>query len=230
MSDIIRLTQNFYQQCQKATNMKNPQELIEANHVGWGSIKTQKEGFKVATDLPWIDWKEVDSVLDIGCGYGGLLEFLTTTKLYQGKYQGIDIMPNHIIQAVLNYSNKQNSCFQTRDFMEQDWDALQFDVVISLGGICVNHDYPLRHGQKSLEYAQRFIIKAVHFSRSALSLYFPKADKKTKKDYRLMAYYEIAEIEAMIRESCGSRLEDLIFVSYPEQTDLKTIAKVKLSS
>ena len=230
MSDIIRLTRNFYQQHREATNIENPQELIEAKHMGWDSIEAQIQSFEVATDLPWIDWKEVNSVLDIGCGYGGLLEFLTTTTPYQGEYWGIDIEPSHIMQAILKHTNKQKSCFQTGDFLEQDWNDRQFDVVISLGAIGVNYDYPRRYGRKSLEYARSSISQAVRLSRSALCLYFLKADSKIRKTYRSLAYYKISIIEAMIRESCGVRLEDLTFVSYPKQNDIKTIAKVKLSS
>ena len=229
MSDITRSTQQFYQRCMTVKNVRNSPEFIRANHVGWKSIEEQVQGFEIATDLSWIDWTGVESVLDIGCGYGSLLEFLSSTKLYKGKYCGIDIMFNFILDALLNHSGKNNSCFQTGDFLELDWEDKQFEVVISLGGIGVNHDYPNRHGQRSIEYAQRFIWQAVRLSGSALSLYFLNADCKRRRN-RSLAYYKISTIEAMIIEACGSRLEDLTFVSYPKQGDIKTIAKVKLSS
>ena len=227
MSNITRSTQNFYQQCRKATNVEDSPELIQAKHMGWNSAETQLQNFEVATNLPWIDWKEVQSVLDIGCGYGNLLEYLARTKLYEGKYWGIDIMPDSILQAMLNYSSKYKSCFLTGDFLERDWQQ-SFDIVISLGSIGINHDYPNRHGQKSIEYVQRFIWQAVRLCGSALSLYFLNADCRRRR-YRSLAYYKISTIEAMIIEACGSRLEDLTFVSYPKQNDIKTIAKVKLS-
>lgn len=229
MTDIIRVTQEFYQRCRQAANKENSQEAIEANHVGWDSVKTQNEGFDVATDLSWINWKEVESVLDIGCGYGGLLEYLFSVRFYQGKYWGVDIMPNVILDAILNYGSKYKSHFVTGDFLEQSWDS-EFDVVISLGGICVNHDYPNHCGQKSLQYAQKFISKAVFLSNSAVSLYFPNADNEIENYQKLLAYYKISEIEPIIIEASGKRLEDITFVSYPDPRDMKTIAKIKLKS
>lgn len=232
MSDIIRLTQNFYQQCQKAVDKNNSQELIKAKYTGWSSIETQTLGYKIATDLPWIDWKKAKSVLDVGCGYGRLLEFLSSTLLYEGEYYGIDIMPNFILEAILSYGNKHKnkSCFLTGDFLEQDWNHKKFDVVISLGGISVNHDYPNQYGQKSLEYAQEFITKTAELSNSAISLYFINPDNTKIECHKLLACYKISEIESMIIKSCDRRLADLTFVSYPDESNAMTIAKIKLSS
>lgn len=230
MSNIIRLTQNFYQQCQKAANNNNSQELIKAKYTGWDSVETQILGLKIATDLPWIDWKNVKSVLDIGCGYGALLEFLASTLSYEEEYCGIDIIPNFILEAILNYGSKYKSCFITGDFLERDWNSQKFDVVISLGGICVNHDYPNQYGQKSLEYARKFITKTVDISNQAISLYFPNADNTKVKYHKLLACYKISEIESMIIKACDRRLTDLTFVSYPDESEAMTIAKIKLSS
>ena len=230
MSDIIRLTQNFYQQCRKAASNSNSPELSKTKYVGWDSVETQTLGFKIATDLPWIDWKEVKSVLDVGCGYGRLLEFLADNLLYEGDYYGIDIMPDFILEAILNYGSKYKSCFLTGDFLERDWNSEKFDVVISLGGVCVNYDYPDRYGQKSVEYARRFISKTVELSKSAISLYFPNADNTKVKYHKLIACYKISEIEPMIIKACDRRLEDLTFVSYPDLGKEMTIAKIRLFS
>ena len=230
MSDTIRLTQNFYQQCRKAAGNSNSPELNKTKYVGWDSVETQILGFKVATDLPWIDWKEVKSVLDVGCGYGRLLEFLADNLFYEGDYYGIDIMPDFILEAILNYGSKYKSRFSTGDFLERDWNNEKFDVVISLGGISVNHDYPAQYGQKSVEYAQRFISKTVELSNSAISLYFINADNAKAEYSKLIACYKISEIESTIVKACDRRLEDLTFVSYPDPGKEMTIAKIKLFS
>ena len=230
MSDIVSLTQDFYLRRREAINPNNSPEMIEANHVGWNSIANQIKGFEIATDLSWINWKKIDSVLDIGCGYANLLEFLISTRFYQGKYCGIDIVPEYIEKAIQVYSNKYESDFIVGDFLEHNWNNQKFDFVISLGALGVNYDYPNLCGQKSMEYAQRLISKIVSLSGLGVSLYFPNADKidpaKIKPD---MAYYRISEIEAMILNTCDTRCKDITFISFPDQKSMKTMAYIKLS-
>ena len=229
MTDITLLTQQFYQRCMAVENAAGSSELVKANDVGWESIAVQNDGFKTASDLPWIDWKKAKSVLDVGCGYGDLLRFLSSNKLYTGEYHGIDIMPNFIINAILNCVGRYNSHFQTGNFLEQDWHDKKFEIVISLGGIGVNYDYPEPNGKKSLEYAQKFIAKLVEVSSSAVSLYFPNIDNKRKEAHNLLAYHKISEIESMISQAGEDRLRNITFVSYPTPKDSKTIAKIELS-
>lgn len=230
MSDIINLTKNFYLQRREATEPNNSQEIIEANHVGWNSVANQINIFEIASDLSWINWEKIESILDVGCGYGKLLEFLISNRLYKGKYWGIDIVPEYIEKAIQVYSNKHESYFLVGDFLEQNWSSQKFDVVISLGALGVNYDYPDEFGKKSVEYAQRLISKIVYLSRLGVSLYFPNADNidPSKRKPR-MAYYNKTEIEAMLLEACGTRCQDISFISFPEKTNVKTIAHIKLS-
>ena len=231
MSYIIRLTQEFYQQRREMTDAKNLQEIIEANHVGWNSVANQLKTFEIATDLYWINWQAIESVLDVGCGYGKLLEFLISERFYTGKYLEIDIVPEFVKKAIKIYDNKPENKFLVGDFLKQDLNQ-KFDVVISLGGLSVNHDYPDECGQKSVEYAQRLISKCVHLSNYAVSLYYPNADHiiyYSAKSPR-MAFYKSSEIEAMLLEACGERYRSMRFISYPDKKNAKTIVTVKLSS
>lgn len=177
-----------------------------------------------------MNWQEVKSVLDVGCGYGKLLEFLISTKLYQGEYWGIDIMSECIEKAIQVYGTKDQSHFILGDFLEQSFNPEKFDFIISLGALGVNQDYPEKCGQKSVKYAQRLISRVVDLSGLAISLYFPNADHIDFSDRKpRMAYYRRSEIEAMVLEACGKRCEDLTFISYPDKKNVKTIAQIKLS-
>ena len=231
MSNIIRLTQEFYEQRREATDIGTSQEIIEANHVGWNSVENQIKSFEIATDLSWINWEKIESVLDVGCGYGKLLDFLNSQKFYKGKYCGIDIVPEFIKKAIDIHDNKDGNDFILGDFLEQNWNHEKFDFVISLGGLSVNHDYPEQFGQKSVVYAQKLISKIVEHSKLAISLYFPNADNidYSKRKPR-MAYHSTSEIEAMVMKACGKRCEDITFTSYPDENNVKTIAKIRLLS
>ncbi len=232
MSSIITVTKEFYQQRREATDTKNAQEMIEANHVGWTSVDTQLTTFETATDLSWINWQKIESILDVGCGYGRLLDFLISNKFYKGKYWGVDIVPEFIEKAIDINANKANNPekkFLVGDFLAQDLSHKKFDIVISLGGLSVNYDYPDKCGEKSIEYAQKLISKVAHLSSLATSLYFPNADNidPSKRKPR-MAYYRRCEIEAMILEAYGKRCKDITFISYPDKENMKTIAQVRL--
>ncbi len=233
MSNITDLTEEFYQQRQEAVDPQNSPEMLEASYVGWSSVDVQLQAFEIATDLSWINWDENTSVLDVGCGYGRLLDFLTSKKSYQGKYSGIDIIPEFIEKAIHihnNESEKPETQFLVGDFLEQTLDTEKFDVIICLGGLGVNQDYPDSFGQKSLEYAQKLISKIVRLSNVAVSLYFPNADQivTTERKPR-MAYYKRSEIERMLLDACGQRCQDMKFISYPTKKDRRTIVQVKLS-
>jgi 2-polyprenyl-3-methyl-5-hydroxy-6-metoxy-1,4-benzoquinol methylase len=77
---LIRLTQEFYQERRENTEPNESQETIEAHHVGWRSLENQLQSYEIATDLPWINWQQVKTVLDVGCGYGRLSDFLRSNK------------------------------------------------------------------------------------------------------------------------------------------------------
>ncbi|MGK7955776.1 MAG: class I SAM-dependent methyltransferase [Crocosphaera sp.] len=234
MSRIIDLTQEFYQKRQEAVDTQVAPEMLEANYVGWSSDAIQHQAFEIATNFPWLNWLEVESLLDVGCGYGRLLDVLISKKSYGGKYSGIDIVPEFIEKAIEIHSNQEGSPkteFFVGDFLEQAFETEKFDVIICLGGLGVNQDYPQPCGQKSLQYAQRLISKIAGLSKSAISLYFPNADHiPTSERKSRMAYYTTSEIEAMLLEACEQRCQDITFVSYPSKKNRRTIVQLRLSS
>jgi SAM-dependent methyltransferase len=69
-------------------------------------------------------------ILDLGCGSGNLVEFLSGTR-YE-KFLGLDISPVALEQA--NLRNFENSTFQLAKF--EDWETDEkFDFIVSTGAI-----------------------------------------------------------------------------------------------
>lgn len=228
-SVVYPITKNFYKQRQEQANHDDSPEKVRATNVGWNSCKSQFHSFEIIANLSWINWEKVNSFLDVGCGYGNLIEYLSSQKNYQGKYLGIDIIPEFIQTAKQLYGSKDNGSFILGDFLEQDWHNQKFDIVVSLGSLGVNYDYPDQCGSKSREYAQNSISLMASIANLGISLYFPNADYiDISKRKPRMAYYQASEIEQMILSACGSRCQEIIFFSYPKQKDLKTIAQIKL--
>lgn len=233
MPDITPLTTAFYQQRLVEADDQNHQEVKEANHVGWFSLETQLLGFDITTNVPWMIWEEVETVLDVGCGYGKLLEFLRHKKSYNGKYWGIDIISEFIETAIQTYEAEPKPYFLTGDFLEHDFKHQKFDYVISLGGLGLNQDYPQPHGEKSLDYAQKLISKLIKLSKNTVCLYFLNGDnagsiEPSERKSRL-AYYSSSKIKKILLDECGDRCQDIKIISYPDQDNVKTIAQVKLS-
>ncbi|MDJ1185517.1 class I SAM-dependent methyltransferase [Roseofilum casamattae] len=228
-STVNERTKEFYQQRQEATNTQNSPDEIRANHVGWNSTESQLHGFEAATNLSWINWSEVNSLLDVGCGYGNLSEFSIQKRQYQGTYLGIDIVPEFIDKARKLYDRQSGTRFLVGNFLELDWNQQKFDLVISLGGLSVNQDYPDPCGLKSLEYAQKFIELTARLAIAGISLYFPNADHIDPANRKpRMAYHQPSEIESIVRRACGSRCQDITFLSFPSPDNVKTVAQIQL--
>ena len=103
--------------------------MLEANYVGWSSHTIQHQAFEIATNFLWLNWLEVESLLDVGCGYGRLLDVLISKKSYRGKYSGIDIIPEFIEKAIEIHDNKgedRKPEVLVGDFLEQSFENEKF--------------------------------------------------------------------------------------------------------
>lgn len=227
--NIYSLTTNFYQ-----NRIKQHYPLLDdrlANDVGWMSRENQLLGFEIATNLSGINWPEVDRVLDVGCGYGFLSEYLRDERGFRGTYIGIDLMSQFVEKARVIYGNESRNEFREGNFIAQNWLDSSFDVVISLGSISVNYDYPSPPGEKSLFYARKVIELMCHTARLALSIYFPSGEYvipslRTPN----LAYYQYREIENIIKDVCQDRLNYFTIDSFPNNNDTKTMARVYLNN
>lgn len=225
------LTQEFYLDRLQFTNNKNADETedISAIKVGWQSRKSQYLAFAAATEFNDINWTEITSVLDVGCGYGNLVEYLRKEKNFQGEYTGIEILPEFLEAAQTLYGEDSRNKFILGDFLTQDWQQQQYDIVISLGVISVNYDHPQEKGEKSLYYAKKAISLILNLAKKGISLYFsnsthvPILQRYINID---MAFYHPLEIQDMIENACKKEYKSLIIESFPEPNNVKTIARI----
>ncbi|HLO87138.1 MAG TPA: methyltransferase domain-containing protein [Nostocaceae cyanobacterium] len=206
-------------------------EDIPAIKVGWQSRSNQYLGFEVATTFDGIDWQEINSVLDIGCGYGNLVEYLRQEKNFQGEYTGIELLPEFWEEAKRLYGNDSRNKFILGDFITHEWNQQKFDIVISLGTISINLDYPNEYGEKSTSYANESISLMIKLTKIAMSLYFVNSAHVPILERYInlnLACYSPEEIQEMIEKNSGKEYKSLNIVSYPEENNVKTIAKLRL--
>lgn len=230
-TDRASLTKVFYQnRISKAENL--PENELAAKKVGWSSPEIQMLSFQIATDLEGIKWTEIDSFLDIGCGYGKLIDYLRKHKNFPGRYTGIDIMSEFIQEAENLYVDDLRNQFITGDFLNQNWQGQRYDIVCSIGGLSVNYDQPNPCGKLSKEYAQNLIQSMINLANRAIILYFPNYDSVTIEQLERnpdMAFYKPIDIKKMLSDCCGERLANLDMQSYPNPTDVRTIVKAYLN-
>ncbi len=229
--DRTLLTRSLYQKrIGKAEN--SPENESSAQKVGWKSQENQKLTFQIATELKGIEWIEINSFLDVGCGYGTLIDYLRKHLYFTGKYTGIDIITEFIQEAEKLYGHDLRNQFITGDFLEQNWPPQRYDVVCSIGALSVNQDQPAPCGKLSKEYAQNLIQSMINLANYAIILHFSNYDKVTfelVERNQDMAFYKSIEIKNMLSDLCGERLVNLDVQPYPSSTDARTIVKAYLN-
>lgn len=71
--------------------------INSSESVAWSSHNSQYKRFEVLYD---IGVQDTDTILDLGCGLGHLVDFLRTKNYPIKNYSGIDINPNYIAYAI----------------------------------------------------------------------------------------------------------------------------------
>lgn len=95
--------------------------------LGWDKGK-QNIRFEMLTSL--FDLKN-KSILDIGCGFADLYQFLKHRKVANFKYTGIDLVPILIDEAKNRHPEISSNLF-VGDFLQHKF-SQEFDIVISSG-------------------------------------------------------------------------------------------------
>ena len=86
-----------------------------AASVQYSDSVSQYKRFEILAGIS----SELKSVTDVGCGLAHLYDYLKS-KGYQGKYHGLDFVPEFIEANKLTYAQDANCSFQVFDILKQD--------------------------------------------------------------------------------------------------------------
>ena len=116
---------------------------VDAKSLAWASKGAAHQRFRAI-------WKEIDfnnkSVLDVGCGFGGMAKFLH--KRYRNvKYTGVDIVPEFVAEARAAHPYYD---FETKDYFDNPLPE-KFDVVMASGTLNSNL------GDSNMEFRKKAI-------------------------------------------------------------------------
>lgn len=126
--------------------------------LGWGKKDYQIKRFFDLLHATQPDDFRNKTILDIGCGFGDLYDFLLKQHLNPKKYIGIDINDNFIKLA----RNKHPGCsFETRDLMLSPACRFLADTGVALGVI----NFKQKNHKK---YAEEFIKKSFEAVKEVL--------------------------------------------------------------
>ena len=128
--------------------------------VGWGSSNSQKERFRVLTEVGSIS---SCSVLDVGCGLGGLYDYLSH-DYSNFTYIGIDINENMILEAMKRHPAVEFMC---DDILAESslLDGRTFDYVFLSGALNLSLDNQESTIFEMMEAMYRLAVKgaAINF-------------------------------------------------------------------
>ncbi len=134
--------------------------------LGWGSINQQR--YRFSQTLFGFGADEVNSFLDIGCGFGDYFSFLNEKDVKVSSYTGWDINPDLIGEAKTKWAGSGHlTNFEVRmtQFIPNGEVA---DIVVMLGVLNLNfHDKV-----DNYEYTKNFITKAFSLCKKLLIVDF----------------------------------------------------------
>lgn len=107
----------FYDNCSRCAEKGSPEAL------GWENKENQFFRFSVLSE---IGIKSGDSILDLGCGFGDILDYFKS-KSIEINYKGIDVRPEAIKVAEQKYPNAE---FKQQDIFSEN---KTYDWVLSSG-------------------------------------------------------------------------------------------------
>ena len=157
--------------------------------LGWGSTEQQELRFD-QTLHGGVDFTN-RVVLDLGCGFGDYLSFLSNRKMRFREYIGMDINPDLLNEARKRHSRRrrQNFRFTTGDLVIETPKKPIADVGVMLGVLNLNHKGVV----DNYEYSFLCIRNAFALVREALIVDFLSANRFTEYPKEEFVFYHEPE-------------------------------------
>ncbi|MBD3163880.1 methyltransferase domain-containing protein [Candidatus Woesearchaeota archaeon] len=170
--------------------------------MGWHDEEEYSVRFEICAKIASL---ENSSVLDIGCGFGGLYRYLNSSRVKDFSYLGIDIMPE-----MVDIARKKNPTakFRVGDILKDE--LLHFDYVFAIGTFNITtrgySSYFFRAMKKMIQIANKGIAVCFlsdklylakgpyHFENSA------RIKRKLEKEFNVEA--RIIDDPRLKGESC----------------------------
>jgi cyclopropane fatty-acyl-phospholipid synthase-like methyltransferase len=138
---------NFYNDFLLSTSINDP------GSVAWSSKKSQYTRFDKLFE---IGVTKNNTILDLGCGLGHMVDYLQNKNFPMENYRGIDINPNYILYAI---QRKPGITFSTGEIFDV---SDKFDYIIGSGVFTVQ--MPISEVFAAIEKSFELCNKGVAFN------------------------------------------------------------------
>jgi SAM-dependent methyltransferase len=156
----------------------------------WNSAASQATRFEVLCQVGNLSGA---ALLDVGCGFGDLLDFLAEKRVVTSAYCGIDLSPEMVAIARARHPRVR---FECRDIHEQPLGSGSFDVVVGSGL------FFLPHPQWD-EYVRTYVSSMFACCRRAVAVNFLSAFSMSKdpESYYATPHEVLASLQKHITPS-----------------------------
>lgn len=157
------------------------------------------------------------SILDVGCGFGGLFGFLKSRGLHSKRYLGVDILPEMVMAA---RQKNPDAEFAVMDILQDD--PGRFDYAVAIGTLNIT-------GEDYSAYVRRFIRRLTEIAtEGAIVILLDDADSLARGPYHvehaesLKRYLEeIPGCSVTLRRTKELGGECLLFIERPGNSAAK---------
>ncbi len=153
--------------------------LPDHKKVGWGSRESQDLRFQILAE---IGFQKGDSLIDIGCGLGGFLDFLRAQGLHPSAYHGVDLCSDFLKDCRKRYP-ESDGCFFTEGLLKDAPPKIEADFVFSSGAFNLkmkdNYSVVVEHLEEAWKRCKKgvafnFLSSYVDFSHEKDFHYVPE--------------------------------------------------------
>jgi len=158
---------------------------MDIKTVGWSSISQQLARFEALIQIADLTNK---TLLDVGCGFGDLYEYLTRKNIKIKMYKGIDFSSKMIEIAKDKYSNSKNAEFEVFNLFESNIDEdfkKGYDYVVASGIF----SFPIKD---NVGYFQKMVRKMFEISNFGVGVNMPTSYVDYKDED--LFYFEPEEV------------------------------------
>lgn len=160
--------------------------------LGWDRKKNQSKRFEIA--IQGLQINSHNTILDVGCGFGDLANFLKRKKIKFKKYTGIDVNQNFI--KIAKSRESKNTKFFLKDFCV-DRVGKKYDYIFILGFVNFN----LNERFKNLIFLKSIVKKAFEISNKVLVFDFiTSQNSKKNKNEKFIYYYNPEHVLKLIQK------------------------------
>lgn len=190
-TDLHRIASFYNEKCKELGD--------DIGSVGWKDKKSQFLRFEMLFRELSVKGKRI---LDLGCGFGDLVEYLDKKADGSFSYIGVDISKAHLEIARQKHT-RNNVEFREGDIFGLSFEESEIDIVVESGMLNYKHS-------NNMEYTEKVLRESYRIAREAVSFNF----LTDRVDYQLEKNFHYSP-EKLLESALGHTPYVCLYNDYP---------------